>query len=50
MNDRSVAQSILFFQLTEINDNMAEIPLTSDSYMIHTLQRHRDILNVIFVH
>lgn len=36
-------------QLSEINDKMAEIPLTSDSYMIHTLQRHREILNVIFM-
>lgn len=25
---------------------MAEIPVTADSYMIHTLQRHREILNV----
>lgn len=25
---------------------MSEVPLTSDSYMIHTLQRHREILNV----
>lgn len=33
-------------QLSEINDKMAEIPLTADSYMIHTLQRHREILNV----
>lgn len=27
---------------------MSEIPLTSDSYMIHTLQRHREILNVSY--
>lgn len=32
-------------KLSEINDKMSEIPLTSDSYMIHTLQRHREILN-----
>lgn len=38
---------VLYFQLSEINDKMAEVPLTSDSYMIHTLQRHREILNVI---
>lgn len=37
------------FQLSEINDKMTEIPLTTDSYMIHTLQRHREILNVILI-
>lgn len=37
------------FQLSEINDKMTEVPLTSDSYMIHTLQRHREILNVILI-
>lgn len=26
---------------------MAEVPLTAESYMIHTVQRHREILNVI---
>lgn len=25
---------------------MSDVPLTSDSYMFHTLQRHREILNV----
>lgn len=40
------------FQLSEINEKLAEVPVTSDSYMIHILQRHRDILNVseLFVH
>ncbi|XP_031626013.1 Golgi SNAP receptor complex member 1 [Contarinia nasturtii] len=32
-------------KLSEINDKMSEIPLTADSYMIHTLQRHREIFN-----
>lgn len=39
----------LLLQLSEINDKMSEIPPTSDSYMIHTLQRHREILNVNIV-
>lgn len=47
--DDYVLVNIFFYfsvQLTDINDKMSEIPLTSDSYMIHTLQRHREILNV----
>uniref|UniRef100_A0A1L8DUN2 Golgi SNAP receptor complex member 1 n=1 Tax=Nyssomyia neivai TaxID=330878 RepID=A0A1L8DUN2_9DIPT len=32
-------------KLSNINDKMAELPGSSTSMMIHTLQRHREILN-----
>lgn len=39
----------LSFQLSGINEKMAEVPTTGTA-MMHTLQRHRDILNVILAH
>lgn len=39
----------VWFQLSGLNEKMSELPVTGTTAMIHTLQRHRDILNV-FIH